>query len=77
MPRATIPHPIDLREALIEMGIDISNMIGIKALRRIYDRETGNFKATGWLCQITFLTDEPIEIGIPDRFIRFMVQSRF
>ena len=74
MTRARIPSPAALVDALSKMGVEIANMTGIYADRRIYDRSTGNFKAMGWLCEATTFSMAEgrygtVYIGIPDAAI--------
>lgn len=35
------------------MNVVIPNRTGVYAIRRLYDRESGNFKAVGWTLEIT------------------------
>lgn len=84
MPRAKLPHPDDLKRGLEAQAWWNPNrvIVAIQAEWRLYDRLSGNFKASGWAVTVQYrlqagavgVLDEIIYLR--DAQIQPMVQTR-
>ena len=57
MPRAKHPEPYQIGVGLSRQGWRVGDdwdLIGRKVVSRLYDRASGNFKAVGWIVEITY-----------------------
>ena len=75
MPRVPVPKPFIIREALTRIGITFDGSRGYIARHRIYDRTSGNFKASGWMVGVRDATGAEIRIAIPDEYFPVYYQG--
>lgn len=79
MPRVAKPAPFHIMQAIKEMGISFNQPRGYAATRRLYDRSSGNFKAYGWECRITYLIGGKVAtatVGVADHFFPATYQAK-
>lgn len=61
MPRAKHPKPYQLNVGLTRQGWRRptgTERIGTRVVARLYDRQSGNFKAVGWLVLVEWATPD-------------------
>ena len=63
MPRAKLPYPADLIATIRTLPWFNDGLVlhGAQAEHRMYDRTSGNFKASGWLVTVTVANSLDIE----------------
>ena len=79
MPRVAKPAPFHIMQAIKEMGISFNQARGFAATRRLYDRSSGNFKAYGWECRVTYLIGGKVAtatLGVADHFFPATYQAK-
>ena len=76
MGRVAKPRPFIIREALTRMGITFDGPRGYKTKHRIYDRTTGNFKASGWMVAVVDGPGKETRLAIPDEYFPVFYQGR-
>ena len=63
MPRVKQPSAEDVIEAVRRVSAEIGNyqdgqLDSVEVVARLYDRRSGNFKASGWLVELGYVSDE-------------------
>jgi len=89
MPRAKHPEPYQISVGLNRQGWrpgEAWDVRGKRVVSRIYDRSSGNFKAVGWIVEITYRAVEEgrdpmgrflstIQVPLLDEFMPNYVQT--
>ena len=76
MGRVPKPRPWTVGEAIKRMGITFDGPRGYRALHRIYDRTSGNFKASGWMVRVLKGDGSSVELALPDEAFPQYYQGR-